>query len=424
MPTKALRNRLVGALWPQSLAGRGSRFLTPDDIGRPSKAVRTVHCVWHKTQGLLGLPKPWMDRWNLLQQEQQKNNENLFGPIHNESKNSISYRAKRKSIYVYPDLKKCPPDPQQARKALEVLSEPGEPVSKYEIQEIIGGGGYGTVFSAKERDNGKDVAIKQCDPHYVSKLPSLFLNELLALRICKHPNVVSLIACHMAFPIDEDSKLSNNLSISVRVPFLVMEYMETSLYNLLNLVYPANNLPEKMATFVMREVLTGMAFLHQKGVVHRDLKSDNILLSRNGKVKIADFGLSCRFAYRDEEFESTIGTCLWMSPEMIQCKPYTFRADIWSLGILFIELIDGEPPYMDLLNGGEAKDAIMKLIIVHPPVRPKREISPELEDVFRATLRYRSERRLSCTSILMMPALQNVSSMDRFASYVNSVLKF
>ncbi|XP_037980021.1 serine/threonine-protein kinase PAK 3-like [Motacilla alba alba] len=97
---------------------------------------------------------------------------------------------------------------------------------------------------------------------------------------------------------------------------------------------------------VCRECLQGLAFLHANQVIHRDIKSDNILLGRDGSVKLADFGLCALLSPGQSKRRSVVGTTCWMAPELVRGEPYGPKVDTWSLGIVGIEMAKGEAPYV------------------------------------------------------------------------------
>lgn len=100
--------------------------------------------------------------------------------------------------------------------------------------------------------------------------------------------------------------------------------------------------------YVMREIIRGLAVLHKNKQIHRDLKSDNILLSESGDVKIADFGFAVQLTKEREMRNSTVGTPAWMAPELIRKQNYSEKVDIWSTGIILLEMCSKEPPYLHL----------------------------------------------------------------------------
>ncbi|VDP98915.1 unnamed protein product [Trichobilharzia regenti] len=104
---------------------------------------------------------------------------------------------------------------------------------------------------------------------------------------------------------------------------------------------------EKQIATVCRDVLRALAFLHDHGIIHRDVKSDSILLSIEGRVKLSDFGFCARVSPEHPRRRSLVGTPYWMSPEVISRLPYNTSVDVWSMGVLLIEMVDGEPSFFN-----------------------------------------------------------------------------
>merc|ERR1719293_625147 len=123
-----------------------------------------------------------------------------------------------------------------------------------------------------------------------------------------------------------------------------MEYLEGGA--LTDIVTNVRMSEEQIATVSMM-CLKALAYLHSQGVIHRDIKSDSILLAADGNVKLSDFGFCAQISSECPKRRSLVGTPYWMSPEVISRAEYGPEVDIWSLGILLMEMIDGEPPYFD-----------------------------------------------------------------------------
>jgi serine/threonine protein kinase len=129
--------------------------------------------------------------------------------------------------------------------------------------------------------------------------------------------------------------------------FMFIEYMDGG--SLTDIVYQyMGRIPDNVTAFILREILLGLNPLHQHKQIHRDLKTDNILINKRGEVKVADFGFAIQLTKEKQNRKSVVGTPAWMAPELIKKENYNELVDVWSVGIIAVELIEGEPPYLRL----------------------------------------------------------------------------
>ena len=200
-----------------------------------------------------------------------------------------------------------------------------DPTKLYRDFTEIGHGASGAVFKAD--DNTETVALKKIN---IKSHPNkdLILLEIETMKKYTHDNVIEF---KNAFFYDSELWVS-------------MEFMDGG--NLADVVMNCV-LSNDQIGFICKKVLGGINFLHKNGIIHRDIKSDNILINEKGEVKISDFGF-CALIKEDQGKRNTmVGTPYWMAPEVVNRQNYDQKIDIWSLGIMIIEMVDGEPPYMN-----------------------------------------------------------------------------
>ncbi|KAJ7279127.1 kinase-like domain-containing protein [Mycena rebaudengoi] len=173
----------------------------------------------------------------------------------------------------------------------------------------------GPVYAAKTLATGISVAIKEIDLGAQSAL-HLIVNEVLTLKYCKHPNIVDFIDSYLAI---------NTGYVKGSTLWIVTEHMDVGM---LVDVIENNTLEESQISRICFETCKGLAYLHSQNIIHRDLKSD----------KLKD-----KYSKRN----TMVGTPYWMAPEVVKQKEYGSKVDIWSLGIMTIEMFENEPPYLD-----------------------------------------------------------------------------
>jgi len=250
---------------------------------------------------------------------------------------------------------------------------------RYQSGDSIGKGAFGRVFRGLDVSTGQVVAIKQVDKSLLSKdqLPAI-MRELDLLRQLDHKNIVKLWAY-------EETKQSL---------FFIMEYIEGG--SLHDAKKRFGTFPELLLVRYIADTLDGLAYLHSKRVIHRDIKGANILLTKEGVCKLADFG-SCTYAAVDRKL-TMIGTPFWMAPELIAQSGGSIASDVWSLGCTIIELLTGHPPYWKV----GPNVALFRMVEdKHPPLPPS--CSQELSDFLLACFVRNEHKRPSARELLQSP---------------------
>ncbi|KXH79938.1 Stk1 family PASTA domain-containing Ser/Thr kinase [Sporosarcina sp. HYO08] len=201
---------------------------------------------------------------------------------------------------------------------------------RYEVLHSIGDGGMSKVYLAHDVILDRDVAIKVLNYEFANEeeLKRRFLREALSATSLTHPNIVNI------FDVGEDGELH----------YLVMEYVEGQ--TLKKYILEHGPLSPEQALPIMRQLVSAIANAHHNGIVHRDVKPQNILMDAEGNVKITDFGIAMALsATSHTKTNSVIGTVHYLSPEQARGGMATKKSDIYSLGIVFYELLSGELPF-------------------------------------------------------------------------------
>lgn len=282
---------------------------------------------------------------------------------------------------------------RQVLAKLKTVVNNKDPSTLFRIINKAGQGASGEVYLAESlvpKDRGQKVAIKQMDLK-VQPRKELIINEILVMKDSQHANIVNFL----------DSYLRGSSDLLV-----VMEYMEGgSLTEVIE--NNESKLNENQIATINHETLKGLQFLHRKQIIHRDIKSDNVLLDARGNVKITDFGFCAKLTDQRSKRATMVGTPYWMAPEVVKQREYDGKVDVWSLGIMTIEMIEGEPPY---LNEEPLKALYLIATNGTPELKNPKAVSEEMMNFLSCCLILQPEARGSTDSLLRDPFITERSS--------------
>jgi eukaryotic-like serine/threonine-protein kinase len=250
-------------------------------------------------------------------------------------------------------------------------AQPGDVIAdRYELEELCGSGGMSSVFRARDFQLDRRVAIKILHQHYLddAEYVERFRREARAVARLSHPNIVTVI--------DRGDDHGRQ--------YIVFEHVDGE--NLKELVVRTGRLPVRRALELALAVADGLAFAHGHGLVHRDVKPQNVLLSREGDVKVTDFGIarSLDVEHGVTQTGTVLGTGEYLAPEQASGKPVSPATDVYSLGVVLWELLVGDVPF-----SGENFVAVALRHVNEPPpylreLRP--DVSPRLAAVVERAL--------------------------------------
>ncbi|CAG0884133.1 unnamed protein product [Cyprideis torosa] len=258
------------------------------------------------------------------------------------------------------------------------------PKEVYKLMQRLGCGTYGSVYKGMRIETGELAAIKVCRFESAAEMVPL-QQEIAMMKGCHHENIVTYYGSYYW-----NKKF-----------WICMEFCGGgSLHDIYNVTGP---LQERQIAFCCREVTRGLAYLHGQGMMHRDIKGANILLTDGGNVKLADFGVSQYISSREAKRKTLIGTPFWMAPEMALADHgggYNQLCDIWAVGITSIELAELQPPWYDLHPQRVLTLLASSKLKPPPGLKDKTKWSPDFHNFIKVTLTKNPKKRPTAEKLL------------------------
>ncbi|KAG0318474.1 hypothetical protein BGZ97_003708 [Linnemannia gamsii] len=257
-------------------------------------------------------------------------------------------------------------------------------------QELVGRGAYGAVYKGVENATGQVVAIKVLNLDTEEEDVSDIQREIATLSQLKNCDSQNITRYHGSFL--NGTKL-----------WIVMDYAAGG--SIRSLLLALTRIDEKCIAVIGREVLQALGYLHKHGIIHRDIKAANILLTDEGRVQLCDFGVAGQVTMNSLKRNSFVGTPYWMAPEVIrEGQTYDFKADIWSFGITIYEIATGNPPFAD-------QDP-MRAVTLIPKSRPAQlegDWSPAMKEFVALCLHEEPNERPSAEDLLKTKWIKSTS---------------
>jgi p21-activated kinase 1 len=258
--------------------------------------------------------------------------------------------------------------------------------------------GFGTVYAAKFFHTGEAAAVKKIKfPKKKNALSPMLIKEIEHLKACRHPNITSFIISHVH---------RNHL-------FIVMELVTGATLHVVNGMVEKHD--DGFIAAVARSCLSAISCIHSKGLIHQDIKSENILVSVEGEIKVTDFGVSSKIT--DSVRNPHAGTVDYHAPEMLAPVPaFCEKVDVWAMGIVVVEMVNGSPPHSP--DSSATPDQVKRLILANPTPVLSEPVTDLLGSFIHSLCTVDQEVRPSAATALEDPFLQGAADKHGVAAYV------
>eukprot|EP01126_Amoeba_proteus_P061881 TRINITY_DN834_c0_g2_i13.p1 TRINITY_DN834_c0_g2~~TRINITY_DN834_c0_g2_i13.p1 ORF type:complete len:470 (-),score=80.59 TRINITY_DN834_c0_g2_i13:155-1564(-) len=361
----------------------------------PFNLHHAVHVDYSSENGIVGLPEEW-ERWlktsAISKEEVVQNSEVVMKALEIMDKMTHPDQEVANKTYELPTA-------ASLNVSLKDIVNEGIVTQLYADFNKIGEGAAGEVFLATSIKTKEKVAIKQMPIN--SDNMKLLITEISIMKTSKHNNIVQFF----------DAFIHENTQL-----WVVMEYMDGGCLTDVLEQFDVVKLSETQIAHVCLQTLRALSDIHRSHRIHRDIKSDNILLNSKGEVKIADFGYAAQLTQEQQKRRTVVGTPYWMAPELIRGQDYSFKVDIWSLGIMLMEMLEGEPPYMEF-------PPLRALFLITtkgiPPLQEPDKWSQELTEFCDKCLCKDVALRPDSEELLLHPFLKKACSPLEFAPVID-----
>ena len=392
----ARKHKLGGGLFGSSSSSSAAAAAASaaSEISAPFNVKHTMHVQLDPTSplGLAGLPPQW---------------EAMLGAS-GISKQEVTAHPKEvlAVLQFHMDGGPTPMQPPQLprREQLELALDEAsliltaDPAPLFRDLHKLGEGASGTVYLGTDTRSGRHVAIKVAPAADLANLRT----EIAIQKMSAHDNIVGYVESFL-----HQEQL-----------WIVLEFVHGG--TLTEVLGPTIAFPEAAVAYVCKQVLMGLAFLHRQHRLHRDIKSDNLLVGFNGTVKIADFGFAAGLTEEQDKRRSVVGTPYWMAPELIRGLDYDAKVDVWSLGVTAIEMAEGEPPHLH-------EPPLRALLLIttrgSPTLRDTERWSAKFRHFLKCSMHVEAAKRASSEQLLMHPFLATACTKAEFASFASGILR-